>query len=191
MKLILPILLAVFGLAGGLAGGFMLKPAPPAEEMEMAEDGAKAEGEKTAAGDMADKENAGDEADKDKKAAKKPKKPKKTADGEAPAVDYVKLDSQFVVPVIKNEEVESLMVISMALEVQPGLEDTVYQREPRLRDSLLQVLFRHSESGAFGGAFTSPDLMNDLRDSLLYAAQEVLGDAAYAVLLTNIIRQDL
>ncbi|MEM7178351.1 MAG: flagellar basal body-associated FliL family protein [Pseudomonadota bacterium] len=106
-------------------------------------------------------------------------------------VDFVRLNNQFIVPIISDERVTSLIVISLALETEPGVADTVYQREPKLRDAFLDDLFAHARSGGFAGSFTDAHLMADLRQSLLESARRVLGGAVKSVLLNEIVRQDL
>lgn len=104
--------------------------------------------------------------------------------------EYVKLNNQFVVPVIHNEQVEALVVASLSIEVISGSTQTVYAREPKLRDVLLQVMFDYANIGGFTGGFTTGERMQVLRNSLLEAAQSVLGADVSDVLITEIARQD-
>ena len=104
---------------------------------------------------------------------------------------FVKLDRQFVVPVILNDKVSSLMVLTLAVEMASGGSEPVFDREPKLRDEFLRVLFTHAQSGGFAGAFTDPAAMDDLRASLVATARRVLGGDVRSVLLTSIVRQDL
>ena len=106
-------------------------------------------------------------------------------------VYYVKLSKQFVVPVIKDSRVSSMVVMSLSIETTPTVGDTVFAREPKLRDALLGVMFLHANSGGFDGQFTSNEAMKDLRGSLLEAARDVIGDDVYNVLITDILRQDV
>lgn len=169
--LILPLVLVLLGLGGGLTAGQFLRPPPPPPE-ETAE--APAEGGEAAAAAPAPAE-----------AHAAPAEPA------APTTEFVKLERQFVVPVIQGEKVGSLMVISMAIEVDIGASTTVFDREPKLRDEFLRVLFTHAQSGGFSGDFTDPAAMEDLRAALGATAQTVLGSMAKSVLLTNLVRQDL
>lgn len=105
--------------------------------------------------------------------------------------DFVRLNNQFVVPIVEKERVASLIVVSLALETNPGSTDQVFEREPKLRDEFLTVLFAHARSGGFTGSFTDEHLMLDLRQSLLEAAQKVLGSSIRKVLLSEVVRQDL
>ncbi|KQB14569.1 flagellar basal body-associated FliL family protein [Rhodobacter capsulatus] len=170
LKIILPVVLAVIGLAAGGAAGYFLRPPPPPPEEVATEAGA--EGEKPAA-------------------AAKPA-PEKAAEGEeaVPTIEYVKLNNQFVIPVIKKGAVASLVVLSLSLEVTVGSTEKVYAAEPKLRDVLLQVLFDHANAGGFEGSFTDTANMTDLRRALTEASQSVLGDLVLNVLISDIARQD-
>lgn len=104
--------------------------------------------------------------------------------------DYVKLNNQFVIPVVARGHVTSMVILSLSLEVVQGGSETVYAREPKLRDSFLQVLFDFANTGGFQGSFTDADNLIVLRRSLLEAGQRVLGDTVSDVLIIDIMRQD-
>lgn len=109
----------------------------------------------------------------------------------ASAFNYVKISNQFVVPVVQNERVSAMVVLSLSLEVAPGSGEVVYALEPKLRDGFLQVLFDHANMGGFGGAFTDASMLAVLRRSLLQVARRDLGDIVNNVLIVNIARQDV
>ena len=151
MAKILPILLMVLGLAGGVGAGIMLRPAPePVTEGE------------------------------DPQAAP-PTMPSTTA--------LYPLKGQFLVPIVEDERVASLIVIELALEVDDASIDMVPGKEPLLRDRLLQILFDHANTGGFDGIFTSNNNMAILRRALREGAGQVLGVSVVSeVLITNILR---
>ena len=166
MRKLLPIILALIGTGAGVGAGFFL--APPAAE-EHAEGGAV---ECVPPAELASAETAPDE-------------------DEAPTTrEYVKLNNQFVIPVVGTDKVTALVVASLSVEVQTGTTETVYAREPKLRDVFLQVMFDHANVGGFKGNFTTGNRMEDLRSALLEAARPVLGDTVSDVLITEIARQD-
>ncbi len=105
-------------------------------------------------------------------------------------VEYVKLNNQFVVPVISEGKVISLVVLALTVEIALGEREAVYAREPRLRDAFLQVMFDHANIGGFDGAFTNSSSMDTLRHALRTVATESLGPAVQDVLITDIVRQD-
>jgi hypothetical protein len=104
--------------------------------------------------------------------------------------DYVKLNNQFVVPIVEGGRVASMVVLSLSLEVVPGNSETVYSREPKIRDVFLQVLFDHANTGGFRGSFTDGSNMTVLRRALKEKAVGVMGAIVTDVLITEIARQD-
>ncbi len=112
-----------------------------------------------------------------------------TAEPEVPP-EYVKLNNQFVIPVVEAGQVSALVVLSLSLEVTTGGTETVFAREPKLRDVFLQVLFDHANAGGFRGSFTDASNLVVLRQALKEVASQVLGDLVTDVLIMDIARQD-
>lgn len=167
MRKLLPVILALFGIGGGVGAGLMLKPDLPAES-DLLE-----------AADPCGDQVATSEA-----------KPEQT--GPAPDMqEYVKLNNQFIVPVVLGDRVNSLVVLSLSIGVTKGQAGTVFDREPKLRDALLQVLFNHANIGGFQGAFTESANMAVLRRALNDAGRSVLGDVMGDILITDLARQDV
>lgn len=109
----------------------------------------------------------------------------------AEAPEYVKLNNQFVVPVLENGRVVSMVIMALSLEVAKDSSESVYSREPKLRDLFLQVMFDHANAGGFRGSFTDGSNLILLRKALLEAAQSTLGEAIKDVLISEIARQDI
>lgn len=172
LRKILPVLFALVGLGGGVGAGLFLRPA--AEAGDHAAEGA----EPTPPGEH------GDTAAQEAEASGHAGEPE---EGEP---EYVKMNNQFVVPVVEGGRVAAMVVLSLSLEVDAGNTETVYQREPKLRDVFLQVLFDHANTGGFSGAFTDGSNLITLRTSLKEAAAMVLGTVVKDVLITDIARQD-
>ncbi|MBK8438946.1 MAG: flagellar basal body-associated FliL family protein [Rhodobacter sp.] len=110
-------------------------------------------------------------------------------EGAAPP-DYVKLNNQFVIPIVEGGRVASMVVVSLSLEVAQGHTEEVYSREPKIQDVFLQVLFDHANTGGFRGSFTDGSNLVLLRRALREKAVDVLGDIVTDVLITAIARQD-
>ena len=177
MRFILPLLLALVGLGGGIGAGLFLSPEEAPKDMALADCPPPADGEEIAQSPppIPTKADHGDDHAEDEANA---------------AFDYVKLNNQFVVPVVKEGRVAALVVMSLSVEVETGAREAVFLREPKLRDTFLQVLFDHANSGGFDGNFTSTLNLTTLRQSLVYAAQSILGSTASDVLIQDIARQD-
>lgn len=106
-------------------------------------------------------------------------------------LEFVKLNNQFVVPLVGENRVHAMMVMALSLEAAPGNREKIYAIEPKLRDQFLQVMFDHANVGAFDGNFTNSNSLDVLRRGLLDATQGLLGKTVTDVLITDIARQDL
>jgi flagellar protein FliL len=104
--------------------------------------------------------------------------------------EYVKLNNQFVVPVVEEGQVVAMVVLSLSLEVTAGSAEAVFAKEPKLRDIFLQVLFDHANAGGFKGSFTDGSNMVMLRRALLETASAAMGEMVKDVLIVDIARQD-
>mgnify|MGYP005998162507 FL=1 len=96
-----------------------------------------------------------------------------------------------MVPVIEDERLTAMVVVSVSIEAPLGQMTTVLGLEPRLRDSMLQDMFAHANIGGFSGNYTATDKMRLLRQDLLRSARDILGDNALDVLVLDIVRQDV
>lgn len=121
------------------------------------------------------------------KVAEEPAELEKGAD----EVSYISMKNQFVIPVIQEELVKALVVLSLSLETTPDQSETIFSREPKLRDVFLQVLFDHSHIGGFDGTFTESGRLSVLKVALLEAAQSVVGAIVTDVIITDIVRQEM
>ncbi|MHA1128297.1 MAG: flagellar basal body-associated FliL family protein [Alphaproteobacteria bacterium] len=180
MAKILPILIVLIGLVAGVGAGIFLRPAPT----EMA----SCEVTETDGHDAVEAE-----CEPEEKADEHAEAPSEDngSNMDPSNVQYVKLSNQFVVPVVKDNAVAAMVVISLSIETTPAMADTVYLLEPKLRDGLLRVMFLHANSGGFEGQFTRGESMKDLRGSLLETARVILGPLVSDVLITDILRQDV
>lgn len=169
LKLLLPFLLLSVGVGAGVGTALFLKPEPG--EMHAVPE--------NPCGDQSTHDAGGD----DQSAQDEDETPTNS--------EYVKLNNQFVVPVVGENKVEALVVISLSVEVESGRREDVYAREPKLRDAFLQVLFDHANMGGFRGAFTNSNNMDILRQALQETARKVAKDLVQGVLIVDINRQDV
>ncbi|ABF65689.1 flagellar basal body-associated FliL family protein [Ruegeria sp. TM1040] len=169
MAKLLPILMLILGIGGGIGAGIMLAPAP-----EMTEVAAK--------GDEHDM--ATDEAGEDHSEAEEEEDPTEQN-------EFIKIKNQFVIPVVERDQMTAMVVLSLSLETKPGLSGKVHTYEPKLRDVFLRVLFDHANMGGFRGAFTRSEILDPLRTSLREEARRFLGKDVVDVLILDITRQDV
>jgi len=104
--------------------------------------------------------------------------------------EFVKLSNQFVIPVVEQGRVTSLVIISLSVEVALGATESVFSQEPKLRDAMLQIMFDHANAGGFNGVFTDGANLILLRQALTESAQKVMGDLVKDVLIADLARQD-
>jgi hypothetical protein len=164
MRKLLPVLLALLGIGSGVGVGFLLKPELPPEVASL--DPANPCGDAMQADAPVAQPGPSDQ-------------------------EYVKLSNQFIVPIVLNERVNSLVVLSLSIEVRKGESQIIFDREPKLRDAFLQVLFNHANIGGFNGSFTEESNMMILRRALKEAGQSILGNAVSDILITDLARQDV
>ncbi len=163
-----PVVFLLVGLAAGAGAGIALKP----------------KGGSTGASEsQAETGKEKSDTDNNQDVAKKPK-------ASPSDFEYLKLSRPFVVPVVESERIAAMVMMSLSLEVVPGISDSFYSIEPKLRDRFLQVLFDHANTGGFDGNFTNSDNLAVLRKSLLNVARKEMGDDVTKVLITSVNRQD-
>ncbi len=188
MKKLMPVVIALLGLAAGVGAGVALKPAPEPEEAAAAcpPPADAAEAHVAVAGDHAADESAADPCADPGALAAADHGPE--LEGE---LAYVPMEKPFVVPIFADEKVVAMVVVSLSVETEAEAAPKVEGLKPRLRDSFLKVMFRHANSGGFDGSFTGGRKMEDLKSALRAAAQEVLHERPVGeVLITEIARQD-
>lgn len=195
-RLLLPILMLLVGVGGGVGAGIMLGggEAPtaegdhaPTEGEEHADDAPEGDDDQAGGDHGGEEEHAEGDGHGEEEDLGDPPRVEPAGEG----TEYVRINNQFVVPIVRNGAVRSLVVMSLSLEVDAGNSTTVFNYEPRLRDSFLRVMFAHANVGGFDGQFTEADAMAPLRSALREAAQSVLGHGStHDVLITDIIRQD-
>lgn len=165
MAKLLPVIMLIIGLGGGIGAGIFLAPTP--EPAEMADGDASME-------------------------SKEEEKEDEIAEGEEVIPnDFIKINNQFVIPIVEREQLTALVVMSLTLEAKPGMTGKVHNFEPKLRDAFLQVLFDHANMGGFRGAFTRSEIMDPLRNALKEEGQRYLGKDLIDVLILEVTRQDV
>lgn len=170
IRLLSPFILLLLGIGGGVGAGLALRPAAAPEPAMIAATPAECPPGADAAHDITP--------------------PSENAPEGGGEHEYIKLNNQFVVPVVSRDMVAALVVMSLSVEIEPGQAESVYRHEPKLRDSFLQVLFDHSNMGGFKGEFTDANNMDVLRGALTEVARATLGNLVKGVLITDIARQD-
>ncbi|MDP4990714.1 MAG: flagellar basal body-associated protein FliL [Marivita lacus] len=111
-------------------------------------------------------------------------------DGASDSFEIVKLPSQFVVPVIMDNRVRAMVILTVALEVEVGQGDRVRALEPKLRDEFLAELFSLAALDGFKDEMISRKTLELVKRALSVRSSEVLGLQNVNVLVTDMARQD-
>jgi len=160
LKKLLPLFGLLLGLAGGGGAALVLAPA---ETVETAPEDA------VTGQDKANMEDA----------------------AEAPQnTEIVKLPNQFVVPVILQNRVRAMVILSVALEVEAGAADRVRTLEPKLRDTFLAELFNLAALDGFKDELITRETLDLVKVALTERSKNILGLDHVTVLITDMARQD-
>ena len=108
---------------------------------------------------------------------------------EGTVLAYANFSDQFIVPIVGENDVQGMVVLSIGIEVDEAVLQTVYDKEPKLRAVFLQSLFNHANHGGFDENFTAFSAMDSLRRELRTIARNEIGPAVREVLILDIIRQ--
>lgn len=166
MKLLVPLLMTVVGFAIGGGVGFMTRPESAIAETDTGvEDGEHEDASKSKNKDYDTEDASNDRA-------------------------YVKMNNQFVIPVLGKTRVTALVVLSLSLEVASSDTEAIYSQEPKLRDAFISVLFDYAYTGGFSEDFVSSPNLDTLRMKLLEAANAATTQNISKVLITDMVRQD-
>ncbi|MCI4666368.1 MAG: flagellar basal body-associated FliL family protein [Neomegalonema sp.] len=184
MRLILPILLAIIGVAAGGAVGYMYKSSLMKKEAEIAKKLKGDKGEKSKDGHK-DKHGA---KDKDAHAADKGKKSKKAK--AAKDSEYVPLGRKLIVPFQRKSGVKAFVAVDATLEIGPGEKEFVTAHEPKVVDAFIRTLVRFAATGAFEDPSRASETLDELNKELYKAASGVLGERVRGVLIANLLTQD-
>ena len=254
MMKILPILIIVFGIAGGAGAGFVMRPVKGGDKTE-ADGGYKDKSEKGGKeksgkkGKEKDKKSkkGGDKkksdykndkggkdkkdkkgkdkkgkSDKDKKGKKKDgddENAKKSSHGEKADLkkkkgkdkksgkgkgdkyggkgdsdddgNYMKFSRQFVIPIIEEREIKSMVILDLNLALSPDAPSDFYRHEPRARDALMSSLLDLADRGLLSGEIGSERTIGYIRQRLTEAVNDALGSDVEEVLILDFVRQDV
>ncbi len=104
-------------------------------------------------------------------------------------VEYMKLNNQFIVPLVSGNDVTSMVIVSLSLEIEQGRQQDIYDIEPKLRDAFLRVMFDHASLGGFEGNFLSHLGLDTLRLALREMGQATAGPVLRDVLIVDLVKQ--
>ncbi|MCI5043994.1 MAG: hypothetical protein MRY72_04795 [Aquisalinus sp.] len=171
IKKVVPVVLMLVFVVGGIFAADMLRPSPVATAH--ADDKYEKDGGKDDHGKDGHDDDHGDKYDA-----------KPTAGNY-----YFDFSRQFVVPVMESGRVKSLVILDLNLEMDQSEADGMFSMEPKFRDALMRELLALSNEGYFSGQLTDPERYDDIQKALLRAARTV-KDEIISVLILDIARQE-
>lgn len=177
MKLVITSVVAIIFVALGSFAGVALKPsvevaaAPSGEASESGgdeyADGKKDSKKSTKKGDKYDKsESAGDSA-------------------------YYKFSREFVVPIMRGGQVESLVILHISLETDAETSAVLFSEEPKLRDNIMTTLIELSNDGRTLIELTNVNNYETIRAMILMNLKDSISDGIRNVLIVDVAKQDL
>lgn len=181
MKHAISALVAVFCIVAGGVGGHFLKSML----------GGSAGGEGYASADAAEAD--GENAPGASKKASGRDKDGKTAHGAAPPEDVVfySFSREFVVPILRDSRVESLVILNINLETDPDISQELFALEPKLRDNIMTTLIKLSNDGNTFDTITDVDSYESIRAMILMNLQNVVPSGIHNVLILDMAKQNL
>lgn len=182
IRKILPLLLPVFALIGGIAAGTFLQPGQPAAGDAQDAAAAAAHGDDHASNAPSGHDDTGATA------AHGAKDGSNGADGNEPG--WFTFPNQFFVPLARNGDMGAMIILTLVLETKAAQVEALAQQEHRLRDALLRQLLIHANTSGFDGNYTVDRNLERLRADLLRVAKGATDVPIDAVLIQDIVRQD-
>ena len=192
MKNIITAIIAIACIVAGGVGGHFLRSmgggAPKAESHgeEKTEDG---HGEK--------KDDHGKAEKSEKKEAKADGHGKSGGDAhggegaEAGGVMYFKFSREFVVPVVSQGRVTSLVILNLNLEADASMSQKLFEMEPKLRDNIMTTLITISNDGKTFESMTDVENYETIRSMVMMNLQSVMATGIHNVLIVDLAKQDL
>ena len=184
MKLVITSVVAIIFIALGSFAGVMLKTPSSAAA---ASDEAAAEADDH--GDELKKDAKKDDHGHAKKDAKKGDK--YASSGGSGNSEYYKFSREFVVPVMRNEQVKSLVILHINLETASGVADDLFSEEPKLRDNIMTTLIGLSNDGRTLDEPTQIDNYEMIRSMVLMNLRDAFSDGIINVLIVDMAKQEL
>ena len=104
---------------------------------------------------------------------------------------FVPLGRQIIVPVVRGSITKALVLFDLALDLPEARVEAARLLLPRIRDAFLQDLLNLSYTGAFEHTYTEARVLEEIRRRLLSSARSVVGKDVEAVLILDVLRQEI
>lgn len=111
--------------------------------------------------------------------------------GSSDGANYFRFSREFVIPLMRNERVASLVILNISLETDASVAEELFSKEPKLRDNIMTTLVHLSNDGSTLSALTSVDNYEKVRAMILTNLENVVPHGIQNVLILDAAKQDL
>lgn len=197
MKNIITAIIAIACIVAGGVGGHFLRSMSSGS-------GGDSHAEKPADDGHGAKKEDGGHGEKKDDHAKKPEKEKAAkkdghggggghgADAASSSeVMYYKFTREFVVPIIRDGRVSSLVILNLNLEADAAISQKLFEMEPKLRDNIMTTLITLSNDGTTFESMTDVANYESIRSLVLQNLQSVMSTGIRNVLIVDLAKQDI
>ena len=193
MKLIAPALIAgLFGAAGGAAAVYLKSGSSAPADASTAAHGNDGQEKKDAGhGSSDDGHGAKPKKDKDAGHGAKSGSGHGSGDSASGAPSYYKFSREFVVPIIADDRVKSLVILNLNLQVDSAASQSLFSQEPALRDNIMTTLIALSADDTIFNSLNSIEHYETIRSMILKNLQNSFSSSVENVLILDMARQDL
>jgi flagellar basal body-associated protein FliL len=109
----------------------------------------------------------------------------------APTLAYYRFSREFIVPLIDNGRVSSLVILNINLEVDSAASQNLFSMEPALRDNIMTTLITLSNDGRTFESISSIENYESLRAMILMNLKKLVPTGINNVLILDMARQDI
>ena len=106
-------------------------------------------------------------------------------------VTYFKFSREFVIPLMGEDRVESLVILNINLEVDSNISGKLFSMEPKVRDNINTTLIELSSHGDTMRTLGNVESYETMRTMILMNLKNVLPEGVENVLIVDMGKQDL
>jgi len=136
-------------------------------------------------------DSSGGHGEADKESAKAKKSSSDHGGGKASDVVYFKFTREFVVPIMHDRKVSSLVILNINLEADADISSTLFSMEPKIRDNIMTTLIELSNDGKTFDNITDVESYETIRAMVLMNLQKAVPTGIENILIVDIAQQDL
>ena len=111
--------------------------------------------------------------------------------GTASDVVYFKFTREFIVPIMHDRKVSSLVILNINLEADSDISSKLFSMEPKIRDNIMTTLIELSNDGHTFNNITDVESYETIRAMVLMNLQRAIPSGIQNVLIVDIAQQDL